>query len=135
MAKGRKTGGKDFTKGKTKTGGAVAASPDIKAARQLTKQQFLDIMTEYLSMQRSTLERLAKDKTKPVLHVIIGNIALRAIDQGDEKALQFFMDRLVGPVPKESQDVNINVNLQSLPPGRVIELAQSAIKYLEEKKA
>lgn len=129
-----KTGGRDFIKGKPGGPGRPKVDPDLVEARKLTKTEFLNIMTEYLSMQTGTLKQLVKDESKPVLHMIVGQIALRAIYEGDEKALTFFMDRLVGPAPKEPQDINLNLNVQSLPPERVITLARDAIKFIEEHK-
>lgn len=132
--KKKKTGGKDFIKGSAGGPGRPKVDPDLIEARKLTKSEFLNIMTEYLSMRTSTLKRIVKDDEKPVLHMIVGQIALRAIYTGDEKALSFFMDRMVGPAPKEPQDINLNLNIQALPPERVITLAKDAIKFIEEHK-
>lgn len=114
--------------------GRPKVDKDLQEARKITKTEFLNIMTEYLSMRTDTLERIVDDKSKPVLHVLIGKIALTAIEFGDPKRLEFFMDRMIGPVPKEQPAVNLSINIQNLPPERVIQLGKDAIKYLEESE-
>jgi hypothetical protein len=84
-------------------------------------------------MRVDTLAAIAEDQAKPVIHMIIARIAMAAIRDGDEKKLQFFMDRLIGVLPK-APEVNFNLNLQEMPTEKVITLARDAIEFLEEEK-
>lgn len=128
MAKGRKTGGRDFQKGKIPTGGRPKDPPDIAKVKALTNTEFMAIMNVYLAMDQVELEALVETPGVPMIRVIIANLILKA-GAGDHFKLEFMLNRLIGKVPDAPKEVNMNFNM--LPKEEVITLGQEAIKYLE----
>ena len=71
---------------------------DVQEASRLTKTMILEILTQYMSMDVNSLKVMLQDPTKPVIHHIVGRVALKAINSGDHQRLDFFMNRMIGKV-------------------------------------
>ena len=100
MAKGKKTGGKDFVPG-DKRAGRPSKPDDLKKASKLTRTEAEAILVEFMRMNIDELEAVLKDRKRPVMHHIIGRIALMAIKNGDQSRMGFLLDRTIGKVPTE----------------------------------
>lgn len=104
MAKGRKTGGRDFQKGHPGNPLGRCDPPDLRESRKLTRQEFERLVDRYLKMGSEELSKLVKDKTTSNLELMIASIVHKAIVQGDQKRLDFLLDRLIGKVVQPIQD-------------------------------
>lgn len=134
MAKGVKTGGRDWVKGAGGPGRPRIPS-EIKAASSLTIAEARAKLNEFLAVPIPELELIMKDPTRPAIDLWVCRIVLLGIKEGDERRLDFMLSRLIGPIPKEPVNpININLNLDSMPKERVIEIGKEAIKYLEESE-
>lgn len=103
MAKGRKTGGRDFTKGHSLTPpgpGRPAVTPELKALRQINATELARILNALSTASIAELAEMSKDPTRSVLEMTIISIWKKAYEKGDQQRVNFILDRLVGK-PKE----------------------------------
>jgi hypothetical protein len=101
MAKGKKTGGRDFYKGHKLTPpgpGRPAVSPQIKAIKQLNATKLAEMLNEFINMDKEALIAKSKDPSTTVFELIICSILKNAYDKGDQQRINFILDRLVGKV-------------------------------------
>lgn len=98
MARGKKTGGKDFAKGKSgNPGGKSKADGELQAARNLSKEQLKEILNLIATHPREELQQIVDKHDTPFLIEWTLVLALRA----DLAVWNAFMDRLVGKVKDE----------------------------------
>lgn len=107
MAKGKKTGGRDWVRGQVPNPrGAAAHSPEKKAMRRLTQAQVAEVATMILNGKIDDLIKIVgsqKDKIPPdpdasPLKIWFATVALKAISKGDMSSLDIFLNRTVGKV-------------------------------------
>jgi hypothetical protein len=97
MAKGTKTGGRDFKKG-NKMGGRKPHPPEVRKAAKLTKEQFLANLGEFSNLTVSELKELVKNDDLPAMQAWVANVFLMGIIEADHVRLNFVADRLFGKV-------------------------------------
>lgn len=78
--------------------GAAKLPEEIKAARKLTRIEFETIVNKYLYLSEEELNEKRKDKTLTLIEMMVLSIVQKAIVQGDEKRLDFLLDRMIGKV-------------------------------------
>ena len=102
---GGKTGGKNFAKG-NQYGKATSVylTPEERKVVKLTKTAFKKSLMKYLSSTKSEVEEFMADETIPMLDVLILRVLQKAINEGDERRLQWFCDQLFGK-PKKLVDI------------------------------
>lgn len=99
MAKGKKTGGRNFKKGASGNPKGPAPLPeDIKETRKLTQIEFERIANKYLFARKDEIAKASVDPNTPVIELLIGSIIHKAVVEGDERRLDFLLARLVGKV-------------------------------------
>lgn len=100
MAKGRKTGGRDFQPGHLalKGGGRPLIPDDLKNVKKVTTEQAERLITRLMEMNEVELKALCKDPATPAMHVIIGNIILKGMAGGDTQRMEFLFNRTIGRV-------------------------------------
>lgn len=104
MAKGKKTGGKDFAPGVSgNPNGRPPVPADIRAARDLNRVEFDALSNTLLRFTKKELDELLKDKDTPALTIIIARIVRSAMWSSDPKRLIFLMNRMIGR-PQLEQD-------------------------------
>lgn len=96
MAKGKKTGGRDFQKGHKFARGAASHNPALKAVRRLTQSEVAELGTMILEGNLAALIAIKDDKESSVLKVWFAAVAVKAISRGDAAALNAILDRIVG---------------------------------------
>lgn len=111
MAKGKKTGGgKDFAFGNPGGPGRPPTPPDILEAKKLTQAEFARITQKFMALSKAEMQVIAKDPSTPALDLMVLSIISKGINQGDDKRLNFFLDRFIGKVKEE---INLNINTYS----------------------
>lgn len=107
MAKGKKTGGKDWVKGQVANPrGGGAHDPDKKIIRRLTQVQVAEVGSLILDGNLDELRRIIGDPKEGVppaadaspLKIWFATVALKGISKGDMHSLSIFLDRVVGKV-------------------------------------
>jgi hypothetical protein len=97
MARGKKTGGRNFAKGNVsnpKGGGAI--SPQVRALRKITLEHIEEVADVILDGNIEKLKLLASDPETSVLKVWIAKAAATGIQKGDLHSLTMILDRVLG---------------------------------------
>ena len=133
MAKGLKTGGKDFKPGQTgNKNGRPKTPPELRKAANLTKIETLERLVKFLQMDIYGLEEVLKDKSRQVMDHWIARICLVGIKEGDNRRLDFMLDRLFGKVQPHIEINNNQFNFSGLPRDEIIARGQRALEILKQ---
>lgn len=98
MAKGFKSGGRDYKPGESgNPAGKPAMPPEQKAFRNLTVKTFLELAQKYQHASREELKRVAEDQSTPAIELILVSWIRQAFQ--DHKAAEAYLSRLIGKVP------------------------------------
>lgn len=109
MTKGRKTGGRDIVKGQVLNPSGRPKLPEyIKEARKMTQVKFADILYKHINSTKIELEKIMNDPKTPALDLIVVMVLAEAVKTGDEKKLNFILDRTIGKV-KEVREHHHNI--------------------------
>lgn len=101
MAKGKKTGGRDFKPGTTgNPNGSPGLPKDLKDARKLTQIELERILNDMIWLTPAALNAKMKDPSSitSVFEHLIGSILTRATVQGDHQRLEWICSRLLGKI-------------------------------------
>lgn len=102
MAKGRKTGGRNFKPGNNENPlGGAAHCPELKRLRRATREEIAEIGTMIVDCNRAKLIAIRDDPNSTVLKVWMASIAIRGINKGDPYAMDALLNRTVGKVKEE----------------------------------
>lgn len=113
MAKGKKTGGRNFAPG-NKLGGRPPTPPELKAARRLTKTAFEALINRHLWANDDELAATLEDPAVPAVEKLLASILAEGIRVGDAGRMEWIAQRLIGKV----KDV---VELETKPVMRVLD--------------
>lgn len=78
--------------------GNLPIGDDLKNARKLTRADFERTANKYMQMTWEMIDELIKQKNLPMMDYMIVSIMHRAVKDGDQKRLDFLLDRLIGQV-------------------------------------
>ena len=132
MAKGKKTGGRNFVKGVvTNPLGAGAHDPVLRAIRRLSRSQISEIGTLLLDNNHDSLKAIIDDKNTSVLKLMIASVANRVIAKGDHGALATILEQVAGK-PKERIEHSGEVKLNHFTREQVREAAKLVLERPEE---
>jgi hypothetical protein len=98
VARGKKTGGKDFYKGQPGGPGRPPLPEDIKKARELNKDELTRVLNDFIYLSKGEIEEKILNSSTPMLELLVASILKKGIDFGDHMRLSFLLDRLVGKV-------------------------------------
>ena len=99
MAKGKKSGGKDWQPGVSANPSGRSPTPaPLKEARRLNKTEFELVVNKYLWCALEQLEALVEDKSLPVMEAWIVAIMARGIKTGDWGGHEWIAQRIMGKV-------------------------------------
>lgn len=101
MAKGKKTGGKNFEPGWAGGPGRPALPADLKEARALTRVDFERLINKFLFMGKSELEKVKASNESTAIELLISSIVLKAANDGDHLRTDFLLNRLIGKVQEK----------------------------------
>lgn len=102
MAKGKKTGGRDFAPGNCANPlGGAAHNPAMQKLRSMTRAELADILLHVRKMTRAELKTYADDPARTIDEVEILSIIQQIIKKGDANAWNIMMNRIVGKVPEK----------------------------------
>ncbi len=103
MAKGKKTGGRDWVKGVVQQAGPgrPAVTPLLKKLKVLNQEALTKILTELSTATVTELAAMSKDPTKTILEMTIISIWKKAYELGDQQRINFILDRLIGKTKEQ----------------------------------
>lgn len=64
----------------------------------MTRLEFERIANRFLSMTREEIQTKLKDPTTTALELMIGSIIVKSVQGGDQRRLDFVLDRTIGKV-------------------------------------
>lgn len=105
--------------------GAAAHDPVLRAIRRMTRAEVAEMGTALLDMTRADFEALAKDKSAPMLKVMLAGQALAA-SKGSSSSFDKLLDRVVGKTKDRievSGSVGVKTRYDSLTEKQLAELA------------
>lgn len=103
MAKGKKTGGRNFQKGVvTNPKGCPGMPKDVRDAKKLTQAQFVKIACELIKSTKDQLQTKMNDQKSTALELMIGGIIIKAITDQDHHRAEFLLNRIIGRVSIEA---------------------------------
>jgi hypothetical protein len=103
MAKGTKTGGKDFKVGHAGGPGRPKLPDDLREIKKITPDFVHRLIAKFGRMDLEAIEKVVADKASTAFDVMIGMIIIKAVKDGDYKRLDFLFDRTVGKVLQQVQ--------------------------------
>jgi len=116
VATGRKTGGRDFKKGKNWNGNRNGRPPlpaAIKELRKLTTKELVERINKYLYLSKRELkDGITRDDIE-VLDLCIRSSLVKCIEKGDYWMLDKMLERLIGK-PKDESGEEVSEQLKQL---------------------
>ena len=104
IAKGRKTGGKNFPKGNNANPcGRPATPPDLKAAQNMTVIDLKRIILKFMYLPKNQIEKVIKDQNTPAIELLIASIMGRGIGKGDHKRAEWILSRFIPPIKQHHE--------------------------------
>ena len=128
MAKGKKTGGKDFEPGQSGNPSGRPKLPlDLQQARKLNSSEFERLLNKFLYLTKNEILKICQDERTPIIEILIGSIVIKAIENGDQTRLAFILERLLGK-PKDKLTLEHSGTLNSQ-----IEFSDDQLKRMAEE--
>lgn len=104
MAKGQKTGGKNFKPGQSgNPAGGPGLPQDLRDARKMTSAEVTRILTYLIDLEPAAY---AAYKPKTMLETIVMSLMSKAIEEGCTARLNLLFDRIIGKV-KDQLEVTL----------------------------
>ena len=134
MAKGSKTGGRDWKPGQSgNPRGAAAHDPNMKAVRALTREQVAEVGALVLSGNVDDLRKIIgdpkngiqPDPTATPLKIWFATVALKGISKGDMFTFNAMLDRIIG---KSKESIDLSNSDGSMKPTFIFETVVNAKK-------
>lgn len=99
MAKGKKTGGRDFTEGISgNPKGRPPLTPEQKELRKISKNMIEELYNKLLLVPAEELAEIAKDKTRQGIELLVARVIIDGITKSDRSAFNILVDRLIGKI-------------------------------------
>lgn len=107
MAKGKKTGGRNFKPGQSgNPNGRPRTPPEQKALRRFNRSYLEERLNELLMLPPTTLAALKQNRATPMIDLMIIATIERAVESGDYHRVSFLIEQLIGkPIPRPSQEI------------------------------
>lgn len=112
-------------------GGKRAVPKDLQQASNLTKTMLKGVINKHLWMTQHQLKEAMKNKTTPMIELVVGSIIHKAVVDGDERRLDFILNRMIGKVTEQVDIKSYIQRLDSLDEAEIINLSNEAITYLK----
>lgn len=140
MAKGKKTGGRDFKPGQKVPGcGRPALPPDVREAKALQRNEVQILLTQMLEMDRSELQTIVNNPKEKAIRGLVASIVLHGIKKGDQMRMNFLLDRIVGKVKDEMEHTLTHSHtieeIRQLPIDQKVTVLETALAKLKEAQA
>ena len=100
MAKGKKTGGRDWKPGECPNpAGRPPLPAEINEIKRLDKAKFEEVLHRFLYLPKEELKRLIESPGTPMIEILVGTIITKGGDHGDPMRLGFLLERILGRAP------------------------------------
>lgn len=72
---------------------------DLKESRSVNKNEFERVLNKYMYMTGPEINSALKSDSLPMMELIVAKILAKAFNEGDQRRLEFVIDRLIGKAP------------------------------------
>ena len=97
MAKGKKTGGRNFIKGQiANPKGGVQLPKDVLDAKKMTAVEFARLATSFLHLTKDQLKMRLENPIATMIELLVGGIVARATKEQDYMRAEFLLNRIIG---------------------------------------
>lgn len=100
---GKKTGGRDFKKGNPGGPGPPRIPLDLKEARKVNQLELSRVFNKTLFMNHQEITEVLKKRDLPMLELVAARVVSEAFNEGDQRRLEYIIDRLIGKAPMSSE--------------------------------
>lgn len=101
MAKGKKTGGRNFVKGVvTNPKGRPPEDPEYKKLKNYTKEKIVLLMNKVMGLNLLEMKAIIANPETDATELAFIKIMSETIRTGDYSRLNFYLDRTIGPIAK-----------------------------------
>lgn len=102
MARGGKTK-TSFKKGQSGNPNGRPPLPlDLKESRSVNRLEFERVLNKYMYMSGPDINASLKSDKLPMIELVVAKILAKAFNEGDQRRLEFVIDRLIGKAPIEA---------------------------------
>lgn len=110
MTDKKKPRGKSFEKGNeiSKLGGRPRTSEEEKLLKKLTRTEFQNIVHMFLGKKQEDLTMVLTSSESTVLETMVVSVMAKALRDGDEKKLNWFLEQIFGKM-KETSSVEMKI--------------------------
>jgi hypothetical protein len=134
MAKGRKTGGKDFEPGKSgNPAGRPPLPEDVRLAKNINQRQFELIMNDVLFLTKEELQVRYSDPKTPAVERMLVQLVRSAAWGGDPRRVDFILSRLIGKVETKVKAGEVEKPVERRPEDMTDEELEEQAQALAEK--
>lgn len=99
MAKGKKTGGRDWKPGQTgNPNGGPGLPGDLREARKVNQTELERTINRLIWMTPTELAACLDTPSTPMFDRFVGNIIKLGEEAGDERRMEFILQRIIGKV-------------------------------------
>lgn len=106
----KKPRGRPFQKGNTAGQLRKRVTPEEREVNKLTRKAFTSVATKYLQFTTSQLKAVATDPATPILDLMVASVINKALMDGDERKLGWFLEQLFGKL-KEVREVTVSAEV------------------------
>ena len=100
MAKGKKTGGRNFQPGNNANPkGRPRLPEEVKAARRACGEKILRSLTKHLQGDRTKLKAIVEDLNTPMLDLAVARVVYNAATKGDPASIKIILECVLGKNP------------------------------------
>ncbi len=75
---------------------------DLKESRSVNRLEFERVLNKYMYMTGPDINQALKSGTLPMIELVVAKILAKAFNEGDQRRLEFVIDRLIGKAPLEA---------------------------------
>ncbi len=86
--------------------GRPPQTPEERALRKVNRKEFEELVNILLHTSVEELQTIANDKTNTGMTMMLASIIAKAIKYGDQRRMDFFLNRLIGKVPERFEGPN-----------------------------
>jgi hypothetical protein len=86
--------------------GRPAEPQELKELKTLNRSKFEALVNEVIYLSVDELQKIPLDKTANGIKVMLASVLIKAINTGDNRRADFFINRLIGKVPERFEGAN-----------------------------
>ncbi len=75
---------------------------DLKESRSVNKVEFERVLNKYMYLCAPDINSALKSDKLPMIELVVAKIVAKAFNEGDQRRLEFIIDRLIGKAPLEA---------------------------------